>query len=383
MKIFIATCVRLTKVRDKLYLTAPFASILMRYYNEFGVVALCTRVKNAEMPDEKLVDVTHVIKTLVPLTKLTDVLKSSIKKQIREELLKCDLLIARVNSFVAFKIADIAKKIKKPYYAEVVACAWDSLWNHSIKGKFVAPYMFLKMKHVVKNADYVLYVTNNFLQSRYPANGKSIGVSDVKIAEIDDEVIAKRLERIKNTNKKNITLMTSAAVNVKYKGQEYVIKAIKDLKEEGINVTYKLAGGGSNERLLNIAKKYGVGNNVVFLGSLSHDEVFKNLDETDIYVQPSLQEGLPRALVEAMCRGCICIGARTGGIPELLQDRFVLRRKNVKDIVSAIKNICEKEDWETIIKENFEKAREYEETKLDKKRNEFYNNIKCEREKEN
>lgn len=373
MKIFIATCVRLTKVKDKLYLTAPFASILMRYYNEFGAVTLCTRVKNAEVPDEKLVDVTRVIETLVPLKKLTDVLKPHVKKQIEEELSKCELLTARVNSFVAFKIADIAKK---PYFVEIMSCAWDTYWNHSLKGKIVAPYMFLKMKQVVKKADYALYVTNEFLQNRYPATGKNIGISNVKIAEISDEIIAQRLEKIKNADKKNITLMTSAAVNVKYKGQEYVIKAIKELKNSGINATYKLAGGGSNERLLNIAKRYGVEENVVFLGSLSHDEVFKNLDETDVYVQPSLQEGLPRAVVEAMSRGCICIGARTGGIPELLQDRFVLRRKNVKDIVNAIKNICEKEDWEAIIKENFEKAREYEETKLDKKRNEFYKMIK-------
>ena len=376
MKIFIATSVVIKDVNGRVFLSFPFASILNRYYKAFGAITLCTRVQKAGCANEKLIDVTEMIPEVVPLRKLSDVLKKDKQKEILNALKQCDMAITRVPSLVAYKVADMAKKIKKPYYAEVVACAWDAYWNHSLKGKALAPYMFFKMKRVVKNADYALYVTNRFLQDRYPTGGKNIDVSNVKIAGVKDEVIAKKLEKIKNADNKNITLMTSAAVDVKYKGQEYVIKAIKDLKDAGINVTYKLAGGGNNERLLNIAKKYGVEENVVFLGSLSHDEVFKKLDETDIYVQPSLQEGLPRALVEALSRGCICIGARTGGIPELLQKRFVLRRKNVKDIVNAIKNICKKEDWEIIAKENFEKAREYEEIKLDAKRNAFYKMVK-------
>ena len=376
MNVFMATCVRVFRTDGRFYASSAFATVLTRYASNFEEVTLCTRIIDSDKVRTGYVDVTEKVTQLIKLNKIADILKADIKKEVFESICKTDMVVLRAPSYVACQVAGVARKLKKMCYAEVVGCAWDAHWNHSLKGRIVALYMFLKMKQVVKNADYALYVTNEFLQNRYPTNGKNIGVSNVKIAKITDEVVHKRLEKIKNADKKNITLMTSAAVNVKYKGQEYVIKAIKELKKSGINVTYKLAGGGSKDRLLNIAKKYGVENNIVFLGNLSRDEVFKNLDETDIYVQPSLQEGLPRAVVEALSRGCICIGAKTGGIPELLQERFVLRRKNVKDIVNAIKNICENEDWETIVKENFEKAREYEETQLDKKRNDFYELIK-------
>jgi glycosyltransferase involved in cell wall biosynthesis len=42
------------------------------------------------------------------------------------------------------------------------------------------------------------------------------------------------------------------------------------------------------------------------------------LDRIDIYLQPSRQEGLPRALIEAMARACPALGSTAGGIPELL-----------------------------------------------------------------
>ena len=43
------------------------------------------------------------------------------------------------------------------------------------------------------------------------------------------------------------------------------------------------------------------------------------LDSIDLFVLASRTEGLPRAMVEAMARGCPAIGSAVGGIPELLQ----------------------------------------------------------------
>ena len=50
----------------------------------------------------------------------------------------------------------------------------------------------------------------------------------------------------------------------------------------------------------------------------SGQPVLNWLDDIDIYVQPSFQEGLPRALVEAMSGGRPAFASTTGGIPELL-----------------------------------------------------------------
>ena len=44
------------------------------------------------------------------------------------------------------------------------------------------------------------------------------------------------------------------------------------------------------------------------MGGVPHNKIFQLLDDIDLYIQPSLQEGLPRSVVEAMSRACPIIG---------------------------------------------------------------------------
>jgi glycosyltransferase involved in cell wall biosynthesis len=128
-------------------------------------------------------------------------------------------------------------------------------WNHSWKGKLVAPFMWYATKKAVKNAPYVLYVTNEFLQHRYPSTGRTIGCSDVALPTLDESVLDARLHKIKQmTKNKPIVLGTTAAVDVRYKGQEYVIQAIAELNKQGYNFEYRLVGGGDKARLQSIAE---------------------------------------------------------------------------------------------------------------------------------
>ncbi len=48
------------------------------------------------------------------------------------------------------------------------------------------------------------------------------------------------------------------------------------------------------------------------------------LDSADLFVSPSRQEGVPRAMIEAMARGLPCIGSSVGGTPETLPQEFLV-----------------------------------------------------------
>mgnify|MGYP003308153622 CR=1 FL=1 len=165
-------------------------------------------------------------------------------------------------------------------------------------------------------------------------------------------------------------LGTVASVELKYKGQEYVFRAIAKLKEQGYNIKYYLAGGGDNTRLKEIAKNLNIENDVYFLGSLPHNEVFKMLNEIDVYIQPSLQEGLPRALIEAMRVGCPAIGSDVGGIPELLDESMIFRRKNVTKLMEILN--CKSFNLIEQSKKNYIKSKEFDMEKLDLRRKRFY-----------
>lgn len=296
---------------------------------------------------------------------LTDILNKTIEKN--------DFMVVRLPSFIGEIAHDYARKNNIPCLVEVVGDAWDAYWNHSWKGKVIAPYAHLKMKKLVKNSNFVVYVTSQYLQKRYPTNGKTISASNVSLNEINQENLNKRILKIKNKNDK-VVIGTTASVEVRYKGQEYVIRALSLLKNKGFtNYEYQLVGGGNPQYLRKIAEEEGVIDQIKFVGSLSHKDVFEWLEDIDLYAQPSKQEGLPRALIEAMSLGVPSLGARTAGIPELLEKEFIF--DHGKNSAEQIANIVLSFDDTTLIRaatENFNEAKKYDKKAISKRRTNFF-----------
>ncbi len=140
--------------------------------------------------------------------------------------------------------------------------------NLGIKGKLIAPYMKIATRNRGREAPFAVYVTKEFLQKRYPTKGENINCSNVALIEFDDAVLEKRLQRIQQDNPK-IIIGTTAAVNVRFKGQQYIIEALGNLKKQGItNFEYHLTGAGDQTYLKAIAKKYEVLDQVKFLGAI-------------------------------------------------------------------------------------------------------------------
>lgn len=294
------------------------------------------------------------------------------KKILEDNIKNSNVIIVRLPSFIGNQALKIIKKYKKPYLIELVGCPWDSLWNHSLIGKLIAPYMYFITKKNIKNSKYTLYVTDKFLQNRYHTKGKYVGCSDVKIQTNNENLILNRIN--KNINETKI-LGTIGVVDVKYKGQEYVIKSIKKLRKMGYDVKYQIVGAGDKTRLEKIAKKNGVLQNVEFIGPLTHDKIFAWLDNIDIYIQPSKTEGMPRALIEAMSRGCPAIGSNVGGIKELLDNEFVFKKGKKKEIIKIFTNFT-KEKLIDQSKRNYNYSLNFKEEILSNKRNQFYKEFK-------
>src|SRR5690625_3111516 len=311
--------------------------------------------------------------------------RSKAKGIIRKAVLKSDYIVARLPSMSGFIAIDYANKYDKPYLTEVVACPWDAHWNHSFKGKLVAPFMYLATKKRVKNSNYVVYVTNDFLQKRYPTKGKSVNCSNVALTEFDETLLKKRLDKINKINKDNkIIIGTTAAVDVRYKGQQYVIEALGKLKRQGITkYEYQLVGDGNQSYLRSVADKNSVVDQVKFLGPMRHNEVFDWLETIDLYAQPSRQEGLPRALIESMSRGVPAFGANTAGIPELLENEFIF--SNTKDNIDEICEILKsynKRNMKIQAKQNYKESKKYEKKQIEDRRRTFFYEYKEKRNSE-
>lgn len=354
-------------------------TVFDRYLGHAGHLTVAIRVEpfrvGADASRSKLIDETHVDIVAVPSQSTLSGIafhRAEAIKIITEELKKVDFAIIRLPSFIGQLAAKIARKLHKPYLVEVVGCPWDSLWNYGLKGKLVAPWMTHSMKQQVKQADYAIYVTSKFLQSRYPTEGEGIGCSDVQIDVVTDEILQHRLEKIRSGTEKFI-LGTTAAVNVPYKGHQYVIEALGKLKKQGItNFVYQMVGDGDQSRLKQVRADNNVVDQVEFLGSMTHDKVFQWLDTIDIYIQPSRQEGLPRAVIEAMSRGLPAIGAATGGIPELILPECIFSNTNRNiDEICALLLSYTPERMEREACRNHAESKKYLVTSIEKRRNDF------------
>lgn len=293
-------------------------------------------------------------------------------KIIKDAVKNADVLVVHLPHSMGYVAIHYAKKYKKPYMCVVCGCPWDAFWNHGLRGKLLAPFAYWKLKKIIKNAPYVVYVTNQFLQERYPTKGKSIACSNVNVNSGIEGVLPKRLSHIEEciaTNRR-LRLATSAAVDVAYKGQEYVIKTISKLKEQGILFEYHIIGKGDPTRLQSIVREEGVKDLVFIHGLIPHDKVIDFLDDIDIYVQPSKQEGLPRAVIEAMSRGCLCMGSDVAGIPELIEKEYLFPAGDVDAIVKILETINEDKLIEQA-RDNYEKAKMYDSKLLNERRKNF------------
>lgn len=295
--------------------------------------------------------------------------RHSYLKTIEEYVIKSDLFFLRIPSIISNMVGSLCIKHKKPYFAEVGGCAWDSYVNHSLLGKLIAPYMYFKQKQVIRYATFCSYVTSKWLQQRYATHGKSIVASNVYLDSYDDQNIRDRCDKAISDNLK---IGTIASLDVKYKGQQYVIKALKILKNRGYNLTYELVGTGIGEYLRTLAIKEGVSDQVKFMGVKLHKDIWKWLDQIDIYIQPSKQEGLPRALIEAMNRGCLTTGSTTAGIPELLEEDTVFKNASPRMIADIIEMLILEPDKKSRIIRNYEKSKEFSIDILNSRREQVY-----------
>jgi len=264
---------------------------------------------------------------LEPASRVELHLGRAVDRHVREVLARVDCAIVRLPSLVGRVACREVIRAGKPWMVEVVGCALGSLWNHgSLAGKLLAVPSWLLTRHHVGQAAFASYVSQAFLQRRYPTRGVSIGCSNVAIERPRRDVLAARLSRIAaGQAARGPTLGLLGSLDVGYKGHETALRALAALRRSTLPAArLRLLGGGDPARWRARAAALGVEGAVDFSGTLPGGApVLAWMDGLDVFLVPSRTEGVPRALVEAMSRAVPSIGARVGGIPELLPPEWM------------------------------------------------------------
>jgi colanic acid/amylovoran biosynthesis glycosyltransferase len=114
---------------------------------------------------------------------------------------------------------------------------------------------------------------------------------------------------------------------VEKKGLSVLLAAVAELKARGRDLEVQAIGDGPEESALRAqAAAVGLGDNVTFHGSQTHDVVLRMMSDCDCLALPSVtaadgdQEGIPVTLMEAMAAGLPVVSTCHSGIPELVTD---------------------------------------------------------------
>ena len=103
------------------------------------------------------------------------------------------------------------------------------------------------------------------------------------------------------------------------KGQILLVRAVARLRAAGVRCHLTLVGAGPDRgRIESEIAALGLGHDVTLTGALTQDQVRERFGRADIFVLPSLAEGIPVVLMEAMSCGVPCVTTPVNGIPELV-----------------------------------------------------------------
>lgn len=372
---------RILKTGASKFYAANYNNEIVERYSYFGSeVSFLMRAKTVSESDisESFTQLDHRSFRFIEVPNHKSVNSYSNKAKavniIKQAVKDHEVIIVRFPSAAGTIAFEHALNLNKPVLVEVVACVFDALRYHGWQGKILAPYKYARYRSLMKKATHSIYVTNEFLQRRYPTTGRSIGCSDVVLKEVSEDTIQKRLEKI-GKDQKPIVLGTVGTLDVQYKGQSDVIRAVAKLRDQGVIVHYHLVGQGDDSRLRNLIQGLQIENLVHIIGPLPHKQVFQFIDDIDVYVQPSHTEGLPRAVIEAMSRAAPCIGTDVGGIPELIDRKMLFKKGNVNGIAQVLLTLTP-DVLANQAKRNYKMSHNYLKSSLNSKRKEFYNEFK-------
>jgi len=159
------------------------------------------------------------------------------------------------------------------------------------------------------------------------------------------------------------------------KGPAYLLDAMVDIWQHSSNVELVYVGKGDlEEDLKQKAMKMGLSGKVKFLGW--RDDVHKIIPVFDVFVLPSMNEGMGRVLVEAMAAGKPVVASNVGGIPDLIvngQNGFLFEPGDVNGLSAAIEKLLLDKNMRCAMGEKGQTiARDFSEEKMIKKIDALY-----------
>ncbi len=250
-----------------------------------------------------------------------------------------------VHAYVAYPSAYTgmlyARRTGAKFVFTEVASNVEKIYGH---GGDIRSFVERYLRPVVENADLVVTVSAEELK-QYAALGVVPKNHRVIHTIYDGEVFHYDPSKKHTDRDVRYFVFCGLLADSEQKGMQYLIPAVAGLPEsDRKRIKIRVIGYGSMlETYKNRAAEMGVAGQFDFLGRKTLREIAGEMQGADFFTIPSIDEGMPCVLIEAMACGLPVVGSRVGGIPEMVTGDvgLLVPAHDAKALSEAIRKILD------------------------------------------
>lgn len=364
-----------------------------RYLTVFDRLIVCARMRQAG-PDDDLAGMLHSSRSEIEFVAIPDFVGATGPvrhwRAIRHALKKClrraDAAICRLPSPISLVACPVFEASHVPWAGEMMmnprtAYSRESM-SHPLQ-PLIQSIIVRSTKKACLAANGISYVTEHVLQEEYPcraitnSHAKGYFTSSYSTINLSDDMFS--MADWGNERPSKVVLAHTGKMSDYRKGHAVFIKTVALLRGVGVDAYGILIGDGpKRSEFESLANNLGVQEFCEFTGWASgFEEVQKQLQHAQFFVLPTLSEGLPRAIIEAMASGLICLGNNVDGIPELLDEGCLSITNDASEYAEMILKLLS--DWQEaqrVRNRQFAKSHDYRSVVLNKRRRAFYSELR-------
>lgn len=264
---------------------------------------------------------------------------------VRKNIPDIDLIHSHHAYPDGYGLTKVCQKLPCPLVIDIHGSGFFSGWIQQ-------PSLQKKIWHCVNFSSKIICISKKLRSDAVAA-----GIPEYKLAYIPLGIDVSRFEKscvsdissyLHHEHENKFIFLSVGHLN-KGKGITYLLQAISQLPGElRRKCHFVIVGDGpEKEDLINEAASLKISDSVTFTGRLVGDNLLGLYSDADVFILPSLSEGRPTVVNEAMVSGCAIIASDIDGIPEQVTDGyngFLVEPKNSRQFAGRIRQLAEDEN---------------------------------------
>lgn len=273
---------------------------------------------------------------------------------------KIDLISSHWVYPDAYGAVKVAKSMNTPVTVHALGCDINEYSKYPARRKKIIETLNSSNRIVVKSQDLSVKI-EALIGKNKKTHTIMNGVDQTKFTSID--MLEARKELGLSVDEDFLVFIGNIQEE---KGLEYLLKAFSQLRTKDIRLVV-IGSGPQKDALERYASSFDKDGNILFIGPKPHSEIPLYLNAANGLCLPSLREGCPNIVLEALSCGTPVLASRVGAVPQIITDPhhgMIVSPASVEQLAEALPNFIDiktdkttKFEWPTW-KENAEQISE-------------------------